>query len=293
MSKEDIKRYIPVDVRRILRKEVNYGCPVLNCGSPFLSYHHFDPPWHQKNHHNPNGMIALCLHHHKAADNGAFTINQLKQMKKKPFLSQKSLLRGQIAWRRKHILFDVGSNYYIGANNIFIRGEERLIWLSRNQKGEIMINFDIRDKNGIVVFSMRNNDWIASTSLKDIESPPAMKYIKIKDKNSGVRLSIRFRDLKRDLYDDIKERILGFPSLGNMDEENLRKLFPENEMALCTVRGLLKHRFHIHFKDGITEMKNLVGPVKISGLFNFQKGAKVGNFELGNSLFIGEKPFLG
>lgn len=37
-------RNIPKDVRKILRKEVYFGCPIKDCGSPYLSYHHFNPP---------------------------------------------------------------------------------------------------------------------------------------------------------------------------------------------------------------------------------------------------------
>jgi len=43
---------------------------------------HFDPPWREREHHDPAGMIALCLQHHKEADAGTFTEAQLKQLKK-------------------------------------------------------------------------------------------------------------------------------------------------------------------------------------------------------------------
>jgi len=73
-----------------LRKEVGFGCPApkdtksaLACGNPFLEYHHFDPPWHVEYHHKPEGMVALCSAHHKKADKGAFTKEQILRMKRK------------------------------------------------------------------------------------------------------------------------------------------------------------------------------------------------------------------
>ena len=44
---------------RTLRREVGFGCPV--CRSPFLTWHHFDPPYHVEEHWRHEGMIALCL----------------------------------------------------------------------------------------------------------------------------------------------------------------------------------------------------------------------------------------
>lgn len=60
-----------------------------------VSYHHFDPPYHQGGTHNSEGMIALCLPHHKNADIGTYTDEQLKYHKEhlqKRFISIRSKL---------------------------------------------------------------------------------------------------------------------------------------------------------------------------------------------------------
>src|SRR5579871_3229704 len=79
---------------RKLRKEVGYGCPI--CRSPFLTWHHFDPPMEDlkdQPHWNPEGMIALCLTHHPRADRhkpyeGAYTKAELHEMKKRDYSSK-------------------------------------------------------------------------------------------------------------------------------------------------------------------------------------------------------------
>ncbi|WP_290437550.1 HNH endonuclease signature motif containing protein [Aeromonas caviae] len=68
---------IPKKVKEILREEVGFGCPVKDCGNPYLEYHHFDPPIHIGPHNDPKGMIALCAQHHKKADGNAYTVEQL------------------------------------------------------------------------------------------------------------------------------------------------------------------------------------------------------------------------
>jgi hypothetical protein len=69
------------DVKRRLRREVGFTCPVEGCGNPYLTWHHFDPPWRVEHHHRPEGMIALCLEHAAQADNDAFTHDQLRALK--------------------------------------------------------------------------------------------------------------------------------------------------------------------------------------------------------------------
>ena len=72
-----MNRTPPKKVIQTLRQEVGFGCPIPNCGNPYLEWHHFDPPWSIENHHRPEGMIALCTQHHKNADNYAYTNEQL------------------------------------------------------------------------------------------------------------------------------------------------------------------------------------------------------------------------
>ena len=83
-----------------LRNEVNFGCPVDNCGVPYLTWHHFDPPYHINAHNNPEGMIALCREHHIQADNSAFTKEQLHQLKQNGKENWKKI-SGKFNWMRK------------------------------------------------------------------------------------------------------------------------------------------------------------------------------------------------
>jgi hypothetical protein len=76
----EIPQETPLAARQQLRREVNFGCPYPGCGSPYLTYHHFDPPRRVRLHHEPAGMIALCWLHHQSAESGAITVAQLREM---------------------------------------------------------------------------------------------------------------------------------------------------------------------------------------------------------------------
>lgn len=106
-----MNRTPPDDVKRALRQEVNYGCPVQGCGEPFLEWHHFDPPWNEKEHHDPEGMIALCPKHHRQADGNVFSKEQLKEMKKNPNL--KNWIIEKFPWLCKSCLIRLGGTYSV------------------------------------------------------------------------------------------------------------------------------------------------------------------------------------
>jgi hypothetical protein len=87
-------------VKTVLRQEVGFCCPVQDCGSPYLTWHHFDPPWRVKHHHRPEGMIAVCREHADKADHGSFTDDQLRELKREG-RSRASQVRGRFDWMRQ------------------------------------------------------------------------------------------------------------------------------------------------------------------------------------------------
>ena len=111
-----LEREPRLDVKPELRSEVNFGCPVDGCGSPYLAYHHFDPPWKEEQHHRPAGMIALCARHHDEADGGRWTRLQLRGMKSSPYLRESGELPTggrKLRWQREHLLVRAGGSLYI------------------------------------------------------------------------------------------------------------------------------------------------------------------------------------
>src|SRR5687767_11098961 len=106
-----MNRTPPIDVRRALRREVGFGCPVQGCGNPYLSWHHFDPPWSVREHHEIGGMIALCGEHHAKAHAGAFTVDQLRSFKALDANTVRTI-EGRFDWMRNDLLIVVGGNFY-------------------------------------------------------------------------------------------------------------------------------------------------------------------------------------
>lgn len=102
----DMNRTPPQPIRRALRAEVGFGCPIGECANPYLEWHHFDPPWREREHHDPAGMVALCAEHHAKADAGAFTPEQLRGYKSS---ARRTPVQGRFDWMRNKLLAAVGS----------------------------------------------------------------------------------------------------------------------------------------------------------------------------------------
>jgi hypothetical protein len=188
-----VGRFPPVSVREQLRKEVNLGCPVQGCGSPYLEYHHFDPPWKEKHHHNPEGMIALCKGHHPEADKGAWTKEQLKAMKKDPYVENEVV--GKFNWLRQDIIIMAGVIVQNPQVILKIDGEN-VVWMEKDLDGYYRLNMNVRDSEGNLVLRILNNDWVAyNESIVDIICPPSGKELSVTSRDHTTMLAIRFDDV--------------------------------------------------------------------------------------------------
>ncbi|ELC7279781.1 HNH endonuclease [Aeromonas veronii] len=197
-----MNREPPKHVKRALREEVGFGCPVPNCGRPYLEWHHFDPPWHIENHHNPSGMIALCREHHIQADHGAFTPEQLHEFKCAGKESWRQI-SGKFNWMRNRILAVVGGNFYYETPIIFMFREQPIIWFERDENNYLLLNLHMLSTSGLPRAYITNNEWFNVGNEADIECPPSAKKLKISYPN-GDTVSIEFFEINS--IEDAKKR---------------------------------------------------------------------------------------
>jgi len=95
-------------------------------------------------------MIALCPHHHNQADGGLWSNQQLRQMKKSPFVDD--ALRVQWPWQPETLVIKVGPSLVMGSGSPFrLDGLPVLYFYPENidDLGIRTVTFDsdIRDSN--------------------------------------------------------------------------------------------------------------------------------------------------
>ena len=190
-------RDIPEAIKLELRREVHWGCPVQDCGNPFLSYHHFEPPFSNfkpGQTHDPKGMIALCLGHAKMADGGVWTNAQLRQMKTVPFLASGDV-SGRLEWLRQDIIVCFGSMKCIKSNIILEVKNKPYIWVNRDLKGNMLLNMDIPSKTGPSIIKMESNNWHIFGDIANLEAVPGGRSIEVRIPQESFSLQMHFRDL--------------------------------------------------------------------------------------------------
>jgi hypothetical protein len=180
-------------VRRQLRREVGFGCPIPGCGSPYLRWHHFDPPWGVREHHNPAGMIALCGEHHSKADAGAFTRDQLCKFKQLG-REQGAAVKGRFDWMRHNLLGVLGGTFRYGTTYVVKVGGRRIIWFERDEEGYVLLNMNLPESGGARLL-MRNNYWMSFGHPIDLDCPPSGKRLHVWYEN-GDWVKVEFHELQ-------------------------------------------------------------------------------------------------
>jgi hypothetical protein len=205
-------------------------------------------------------MIALCVLHHGQADEGAFTVGQLRALKDPTRNQAESRLRGRFAWRRDGLVLLAGGNWWSGCEILLQCGPIPIIWLSRDQDGYELLNVDLFDALGVARLQLRDNDWVADRDVDDLVCTPRRASLIVKTATLGAELSVSFEratrevvtkraiDILRAGYRDLPEWVrhqIGdrMPSPEEHGADTANKLLegiPESDSALCVIEGQLR-----------------------------------------------------
>ena len=184
----DLTREPPEEVKRQLRREVGFGCPIPRCRNPYLQYHHFDPEWHVEHHHRLEGIIPICAEHHAKAR--AWTVEQLREFKSAASKDAAGLA-GRFEWMRREVITLTGGQFWYGSLRVLTIQDQPVIWFERDDEGFLLLNIRQPTVSGEPRFDLRNNDWIVAGDLADIVSPPNGSRIRIRYRN-GDDLGVLF-----------------------------------------------------------------------------------------------------
>jgi len=193
-TQNEPSRKPPRQVRDILAAEVNFGCPVAGCGCPFLTWHHFDPPWCVRKHHEPDGMVALCASHASFADGGHWSNAQLRALKNDPFV--KSRLSAVWPWDPEEILFVLGGSVFVGPRAVLaLRGrpllEAKRAEVESTAKHQIVFDAHVTKPDGEPFLEMEDNHLLIDVADVRVRATTRAKQFEVQHE-TGVRVGLRF-----------------------------------------------------------------------------------------------------
>lgn len=193
-----VPRTPPADVLRQLREAVGFHCPAEVdgdiCGNPYLTWHHFDPPWRIEQHHRPDGMIALCRVHADKADNGSYTADQLRKLKRDG-RGRGREISGRFDWMRQELLAVIGGNAYLRTPTVLQIGGQKAIWFNRNADNELLLNFVMPTLALVPRASIRDNGWVVQPyGVSELICPPSGRRLRVKYAN-GDLFDVEFKTI--------------------------------------------------------------------------------------------------
>jgi hypothetical protein len=200
-------------------------------------WHHFDPPWRERQHHDPAGMVALCRDHHPEADVGAFSRSQLRAFKTAA-RDGTTRLGAQFNWMRQSIVAVVGGNFFVGCSIAVQVQDHPVVWFNRDQAGNVLVNVQQLSTAAEPRMLMVDNFWMTEgKGAEDIECPPSGRLVKARYAN-GDRIGVEFQS--HESWDEFEKRFNTErpPPPPQMPEFMLADLEPEDRERLLTRTGI-------------------------------------------------------
>jgi hypothetical protein len=124
-------------------------------------------------------MIALCRPHADQADNGAFTDDQLRELKRKG-RERSSEIRGRFNWMRQELLVVAGGQFFYEVETILEVGGVKCIWFDRDEEGYLQLSFRMpAGPTGEHRAVIEQNFWRVPPAIQEIICPPSGRLVEV------------------------------------------------------------------------------------------------------------------
>lgn len=210
----ELTRRPPKAIREALVLEVGFRCPVKDCGIPYLTFHHFAPPWRVKHHHDPAGMVALCRNHADKADNGYYPDEYFQALKIEG-AGRAQEVSGEFDYLRRNVLALIGSNMYYDVDTVLEVGGQRQIYFSRDEYGYLRLNFTLPGAAGMPRAWLEDGVWLIPPGAEYIECPPRGRFLSVRFPN-GDSFRVEYSDVASKEFFLKKYPVAKYPPAAHM-----------------------------------------------------------------------------
>jgi len=211
-------------------------------------------------------MVALCRTHHDAADQGAYTTEQFREMK--AFGRDRAqVLAGRFEWRRLRLLAVVGGSFFYETPIAVQIRDQPVVWFNRDEEDHLLLNVAMPSTIPEPRLRIEDNFWIQIGDPVNLECPPSGRLVSV-DYRNGDLVRVEFFEVedgealsKRSAYADNPRRLLedeepdGFPV--TVVEIRMRVMAPvldfdaqETRIGGLTMKGTLIARGNVGFSLG-------------------------------------------
>lgn len=188
-NKYGLKRYIPVDIKREIRKRCGFGC--VRCGFGWYDYEHFNPNYCDAKEHNPDGMTLLCMSCNQKRNRGTLSRETVISANRNPKCLQDGFTKESFDYGSHLIEVKFASNTFIDCENIICIDDLPILAIKNPiEEGDTFLMSGIFfNSEGEKSFEIKDNEWFGEIDNWDIEC--IGKKIIIKENDKETTLIIR------------------------------------------------------------------------------------------------------
>ncbi|GAB1441934.1 hypothetical protein MASR2M39_07690 [Ignavibacteriales bacterium] len=164
-------RYIPPEIRRLLRKEAGYGCVI--CGNIIIEYEHIEPEFKDALEHDPNKMTILCPGCHANVTKELIAKSTVWEAKRNPIVkNQGSATHKLFVGNAKVLKIKIGDTIFSNAKSIIEIDDKVILQILPPEAKEapFRINASFFDSNNEFVAAIINNELNVFSTILDFEN---------------------------------------------------------------------------------------------------------------------------
>jgi hypothetical protein len=183
-----LSRKIPPDVKRAIRTRCGFGCVV--CGNAIITYHHFNPEYHEAKKHLSEGITLLCAHCHIKVSKRIFDFDFISKSNENPKCKQVGFTGDIFYVGNKPITFKLGGAGFRECGILFFNNEPIICFYPpENDNGPLRLNATLYDSNENSLLKIKDNEWMAGIDHFDIETNSNELIIRNKIRSIKLRLT--------------------------------------------------------------------------------------------------------
>lgn len=170
INKHGLPRYVPSDVRKVIRKRCGFGCVI--CGLGFYDYEHFDPDFSEAKEHNPEGMTLLCSQCNQKRGRKRLSVATVAKANKNPKCLQQGFSNELFDFGINPVEIVIAESKFYDCRHVIVINDVPILSLNPpSEPGEsFRVSGIFTDELGRVALTIRDNEWKCRVSNWDVET---------------------------------------------------------------------------------------------------------------------------
>ena len=168
-NKHGLGRYIPSDVRRIVRQRCGFGCVI--CGLSLYDYEHFDPDFKDAKCHDPDGITLLCMQCNQKRNRKVLSVETVQRANARPKCLEQGFANEAFDFGTDPIeVIFAGVSFCNCQTIIEVDGISILEIKPPSQNGEpFLLSGRFCDDTGQATLKIEDNIWSVGDDCWDVE----------------------------------------------------------------------------------------------------------------------------